>query len=406
MPDQSSAAPTLHDESLDESPSGEMSEKVTNSGPGDGDGDGSRVKEPIDLKAPHVDAEASDNVLIVDWDGPDDPQNPKNWSFKRKWAATAIVSAFTFISPISSSMVAPAASVIAVEFGITNTVVIALTISVFVLAYAFGPLFLGPLSEIYGRSRVLQLANMWYFAWNLGCGFAQNKGQLIAFRFLAGLGGSAPLSIGGGVLGDCWLPEERGKAVALFSLAPLLGPVIGPVAGAWIADRVTWRWVFWATTIVDGIIQMLGLLFLQETFAPLLLERKAKRIRQELESDCEKSGSTPRIVKTRFQMNNSDHQWQQILAKALIRPFKLFFLEPIIQLFGAYMAFVYGVMYLFLTTMPGIFEGVYRESIGIAGLHYIALGLGLTIAAQINARLMDKIYAVAVLEIWRKDSEG
>lgn len=52
---------------------------------------------------------------------------------------------------------------------------------------------------------------MWYLAWNLGCGFAQNKGQLIAFRFLAGLGGSAPLSIGGGVLGDCWRAEQRGQ---------------------------------------------------------------------------------------------------------------------------------------------------------------------------------------------------
>lgn len=80
-------------------------------------------------------------------------------------------------------------------------------------------------------------------AWNLGCGFAQNKSQLIAFRFLAGLGGSAPLSIGGGVLGDCWRPEERGQAVALYSLAPLLGPVVGPVAGAWVAERSTWRWV-------------------------------------------------------------------------------------------------------------------------------------------------------------------
>ena len=49
--------------------------------------------------------------------------------------------------------------------------------------------------------------------------------------------------IGGGVLGDCWKPEERGKAVALYSLAPLLGPVVGPVAGAWIAERSTWRWV-------------------------------------------------------------------------------------------------------------------------------------------------------------------
>ena len=77
MPEQSSAAPTLHDESLDVSPSGEMNEKVANLGPEDGDGDGSRVNETIDPKTPHVNAEASDDVLIVDWDGPDDPQNPK-----------------------------------------------------------------------------------------------------------------------------------------------------------------------------------------------------------------------------------------------------------------------------------------------------------------------------------------
>jgi MFS family permease len=72
-----------------------------------------------------------------------------------------------------------------------------LTLSIFVLAYAIGPLFLGPLSEIYGRVIVLQLSNLFYLAWNLGCGFAQTSGQLMAFRFFSGLGGSAPLAIGG-----------------------------------------------------------------------------------------------------------------------------------------------------------------------------------------------------------------
>ncbi|KIP12227.1 hypothetical protein PHLGIDRAFT_62113 [Phlebiopsis gigantea 11061_1 CR5-6] len=335
-----------------------------------------------------VEGDNAPEVLIVDWDGPNDPENPKNWSFKRKWAATAIVSAFTFISPVSSSMIAPATQQIAEQFNLTSSVVIALTTSIFVLAYAFGPLFLGPLSEIYGRSRVLQAANLWYLAWNLGCGFAQSKGQLIAFRFLAGLGGSAPLSIGGGVLGDCWKPEERGQAVALYSLAPLLGPVVGPVAGAWVAQRSTWRWVFWSTTIVDGFIQCLGLLFLQETFAPILLERKANKIRKQLNVDTEKGG--PREVRSRF--DNPDRHWQEIVSKALVRPFKLFYSEPIVQLLGVYMAFVYGLLYLFLTTIPSIFEGIYHQEVGIAGLHYFALGVGLTGASQFNARLMDRIY--------------
>ncbi|KAI0338723.1 MFS polyamine transporter [Trametopsis cervina] len=333
-----------------------------------------------------------EGVLLVDWEGPNDPENPKNWTFKRKWAATAIISAFTFISPVSSSMVAPAASQVAGDFGITSEVIIALTTSVFVLAYAFGPLFLGPLSEIYGRSRVLQVANLWYLVWNLVCGFAKSEGQLIAFRLLAGFGGSAPLSIGGGVLGDCWRPDERGKAVALYSLAPLLGPVVGPVAGAWIAEKSTWRWVFWSTSIVDGGIQILGMFFLQETFAPVLLERKAERMRKQLASDVadpeKKQGH--REIRTVF--DTADRHWQTIFSKALTRPFKLFFSEPIIQLLGVYMAFVYGILYLFLTTMPSIFEGVYQQRVGIAGLHYLALGVGLSVASQVNARYMDRIY--------------
>ena len=99
-----------------------------------------------------------------------------------------IVSAFTFISPVSSSMIAPASGQLAERFDIHSSVLIAMTTSVFVLAYggnfhshrrqpklialvffatitimiAFGPLFLGPLSEVFGRSRVLQLANLWF----------------------------------------------------------------------------------------------------------------------------------------------------------------------------------------------------------------------------------------------------
>jgi MFS family permease len=67
--------------------------------------------------------------------------------------------------------------------------------------------------------------------------------MLIAFRFLAGLGGSAPKSISGGVTGDLFDAEHRGQAISIYSLAILLGPVIGPVAGALVAEKSTWRWV-------------------------------------------------------------------------------------------------------------------------------------------------------------------
>lgn len=92
-------------------------------------------------------------------------------------------------------MVAPALTTISREFGITNEVESQLVLSVFILAYAIGPLFLGPLSEIYGRVPVLQLANLVYLIFNIACGASRNKGEMVAFRFLAGLGGSAPLAV-------------------------------------------------------------------------------------------------------------------------------------------------------------------------------------------------------------------
>jgi MFS family permease len=92
-------------------------------------------------------------------------------------------------------MIAPALPQIAAELGITSTVELQLSFSIFVLAYAIGPLFLGPLSEMYGRTRVLQFANLIYLAFNTACGFAKTKEQMIAFRFLSGFGGCAPLAV-------------------------------------------------------------------------------------------------------------------------------------------------------------------------------------------------------------------
>lgn len=129
------------------------------------------------------------------WDGPDDPENPKNWTLRKKWAATLTVSLFTFISPVSSSMVAPALESMAKDLHITDEVLSQLCLSVFVLAYAVGPLFLGPLSEMYGRVPVLQLANLFFLVFNIGCGFSQTKVQMIVCRFFSGLGGSAPLAV-------------------------------------------------------------------------------------------------------------------------------------------------------------------------------------------------------------------
>lgn len=91
-------------------------------------------------------------------------------------------------------MVAPALPQMASDLSVSNVVLSQMMLSIFILAYAIGPLFLGPLSEVYGRVPVLQLANLFFLVFNLVCGFARTGAQMLVFRFLAGLGGSAPLS--------------------------------------------------------------------------------------------------------------------------------------------------------------------------------------------------------------------
>lgn len=121
-------------------------------------------------------------------------------------------------------MIAPAEPSIDHSLNVPSTIDSELIFSIFLLAFVIGPLFLAPLSEVYGRVIVLQLANIEFLIFNLVCGFAQNTSEMLAFRFLAGLGACAPQTIGGGVLGDLWSSDERGMAVAIYTLAPVLGP--------------------------------------------------------------------------------------------------------------------------------------------------------------------------------------
>ncbi|KAF2723576.1 MFS general substrate transporter [Polychaeton citri CBS 116435] len=323
---------------------------------------------------------------LVTWDGPDDPENPKNWTRKRKWAATAVVSLFTFISPVSSSMVAPALADVAQDFGVPLTEA-NLAMSVFVLAFAVGPLFLGPISELFGRALVLQISNMVYFAFNLGCGFSQNINQLIVFRFFSGLGGSAPLGLGAGVLADIWLPQERGKAIGMYSLAPLLGPAVGPIAGGFIAQYAPrtplqgWRWVFYSTCIVTIFIQILGIFYLQETYEAELLKRKKKRL-------IKMTGNTE--LHTTF--DNPNRKFIAHLSTALVRPVRMLTTQPIVIVLALYIGYVYGVLYLVLASFPVLWQSKYGEGPAIGGLNYISLGVGFFVGTQIAAKVNDRVY--------------
>lgn len=72
--------------------------------------------------------------------------------------------------------------------------------------------------------------------------------------------------------------HERGKAMAMYSIAPLIGPVLGPIAGGFLTEYVSWRWAFYTTSILDAIVQILSLFFLEESYTPVILRRKKERL--------------------------------------------------------------------------------------------------------------------------------
>lgn len=136
------------------------------------------------------------------------------------------------------------------EFKSTNIQLASFVVSVYILGYAFGPFLVAPLSELYGRLPVYHVCNVGFVIFTIACAVSSNLNMLIGFRFLEGIFGSAPLTLGGGSIADMIVQEKRGGMMAIWAMGPLLGPVVGPVAGGFLSQAKGWRWVFWLITIV------------------------------------------------------------------------------------------------------------------------------------------------------------
>lgn len=102
---------------------------------------------------------------------------------------------------------------------------------------------------MYGRAPIYNTTNVLFLVFTIGCALATNAGMLIAFRFLSGVAGVATITCGSGTIADIIPVENRGVAMSIYSIGPLLGPVIGPVVGGFLIEAKGWRWVFWLITI-------------------------------------------------------------------------------------------------------------------------------------------------------------
>lgn len=282
---------------------------------------------------------------------------------------------------MAPTIFAPGIPQVMVQFDITSASLGSFLVSVFIVAFIFGPLFLTPLGEQYGRAPITHITNIMFVVFNIICAVSVDTGMLIVFRFLAGLMGCVAITLGGGFIADMMPPARRGTALTIWTIGPLLGPVIAPVIGGFLAMNKGWRWTFWLTAIIQGTFTICCLLFLHETYGPRLLQLKAKRLRKEtgnanLRSKLDKGTTVASKIRT-----------------ALIRPSKMLIRSPIALLMALYVSMVYGYMYILFTTFTEVFEGNYGFNTGEAGLAYLGLGFGFVIGQIAVGSFSDRYLA-------------
>lgn len=328
--------------------------------------DQARVTDEV-LHFPYEGSGTTEDPYIVTYI-PQDAGNPFNWSGKFRWFITTIVAIETLSVAFASSAFSGAIRELIVDLG-ASTELITAGISLFVLGFATGPLIFAPLSEIYGRQIIFVVSFGAFTAFNAGCAGSQNTGTLLVLRFFAGAFGSSPLTNAGGVIADIFPASQRGLAMSLFALAPSFGPCASPWIAGFLSENEGWRWVMGLLTIFSGVLWILGTLFVPETYAPVILRKRVAVLKQKtgkeyiLQGDKEKG--TPSLG--------------SVLTTALIRPWILLFMEPIVLLLSIYIAIVYGTLYLLFGAYPIVFQQTRGWSEGVGGLPFLGVAGGMVI---------------------------
>lgn len=122
-----------------------------------------------------------------------------------------------------SSMITPGVFAIAYKFHVSHTVAI-LSLSLFVLGLAIGPMLAAPISETRGRSIIYKVSMPLYMLFIFGAGYSESLAGLLVCRTLAAISGAPCLAVGAGTVADLFEPSKIATPGALVVMAPFLGP--------------------------------------------------------------------------------------------------------------------------------------------------------------------------------------
>ncbi|ODQ66861.1 putative MFS multidrug transporter [Nadsonia fulvescens var. elongata DSM 6958] len=305
-------------------------------------------------------------IYTVEWDGPDDPNHPYNWTVKRKIPVALINGLNIIVVCWGSSVYSGGLPQVLEEFNVSKTIGL-LGISIYILGFASGPIIWAPASELFGRKYPQLLSLLGFTIFSAASAVAKDIQTLLITRFFTGFLGAAPLAIVPAVYSDTFPAATRGYVLAIFTFAAYFGPMLGPVVGSFIAKNPSygWRWTEYVTAIMGGVTLALNIFFLEETYHSQLLVQKAKSLRR-LTGNW---GIQARLERDELNFN-------ELVSKNLIRPIKMLCTEPILFLINLFQSFLYGIMYMLLEAYPVVFHDGYKMHQGQDILPYFALILG------------------------------
>ncbi|KAG5359590.1 Multidrug resistance protein 1 [Yarrowia sp. C11] len=308
-----------------------------------------------------------DEDLMVGWYGPDDPDNPKNWSSSKKTSSAAQVLILTFSVYVGSSIYTPGLAEIMADFNCSETAAL-VPMTVFVFGYGLGPVFFSPLSEhpVIGRLWIYVITLAIFVILQVTTALSQNIGSLIALRFLGGIFSSPALAISGATFGDIYEIAYIPFALAFWAIAGICGPVFGPVIGSVFAQLLNWRWTFWVLTMISGVCLILLFFFFPETSAANILYRRARRLEK----------LTGKKYTTAARQEWAAKKMSTVAYDILLRPILITFTEPIVFALGLYIALLYSTLYSWFEAFPIVFAGIHGFNIIESGLAYLGLIVG------------------------------
>lgn len=277
-------------------------------------------------------------------------------------------------SNFGTIIIVPAVPQVLEEFKTNNSLYSTIIVSIWELGEGFGPFLVGPLSELYGRMPIYHAGNLLFIVCSVASALSTNISMLVAFRFLNGFVITAS-TLGPSIIGDLFLPDNRGKAMATAIALPLIGPFVAPILGSVIADSLGWRWTIWVVTIAVGAITCLSLAVFRETYPTKILEKRAERLRRE----------------TGNLYHRSRHQIKGdiLFARSMTRPMRIMFKSPIVFIISFYTALTYGLSYLILTTLTTVMEDNYRFNEGNVG--YLFVGRGISRPPSVGLPLLTSL---------------